>query len=202
MKLYVSPGACSLFPHIVARELELPIELEAVDLSTKKTHTGADFRAVNPKGYVPFLVLDDGESLSEASVIGQYLADVKPEAGLLAAPGSRERLRAQEWLAFIATELHKGWGPLWQAACTEEWKTTVRGNLGRRIALLEQRLADRPFLMGEAFTLPDAYAFTVLGWARWTGVDLAPFPHVGDYLGRIKARPSVQAAYAAEKGLR
>lgn len=199
MKLYYSPGACSLSPHIVARELGLDIALEAVNLGTKVTATDADFKAVNPKGYVPALVLDDGSLLTEGAVIVQYLADQKPEAGLLAPAGTMERYRTQEWLNFVGAEIHKGFSPLFRKDCPEEWKTTVRATLAARIAVVEAHLTTNDYLMGTKFTVADAYLFTVLGWSKWTGVDLGEFKHVGAYLSRIAERPGVQAALAAEK---
>lgn len=199
MKLYFSPGACSLSPHIVVHELGLDVEVEAVSLATKLTASGADFKAVNPKGYVPALVLDNGELLTEGAVIVQYLADLKPEAGLIAPAGSMERYRAQEWLNFIGAEIHKAFSPLFRKDCPEAWKTVVLTTLGARLATIDAHLTKNSFLLGEHFSVADAYMFTCLGWSKWTGLDLSPFKHVGAYLARIAERPAVQAAMAAEK---
>jgi glutathione S-transferase len=199
MKLYYSPGACSLSPHIVARELGLDIALEAVNLGTKVTSTDADFKAVNPKGYVPALVLDDGSLLTEGAVIVQYLADQKPEAGLLAPAGTMERYRTQEWLNFVGAEIHKGFSPLFRKDCPEEWKAVVRNTLSARIAVVDAHLETNDYLMGAKFSVADAYLFTCLSWSKWTGLDLGGFKHVGAYLSRIAERPAVLAALAAEK---
>ncbi len=202
MKLYISPGACSLSPHIVVRELGLDIGVEAVNLGTKVTASGADFRAINPKGYVPALVLDDGSLLTEGAVIVQYLADSKPEAGLLAKPGTLERYRTQEWLNFVAAEVHKGFSPLFRKDCPAEWQAVVRATLNTRFQLIDAHLADNAYVMGERFTVVDAYLFTVLGWARFTNLDLTGYPNITAYLARVGERPAVQAALAAEKAAR
>jgi glutathione S-transferase len=195
MKLYYSQGACSLSPHIVAREANLPLELEKVELSTGKTEKGADFAALNPKGYVPALVLDDGSLLTEGAVIVQYLADKAPASGLLPAAGTLERYRVQEWLNFIATEVHKGFSPLWGDG-SEETKNAARAALAPKFELLVGALAGKKFLTGDRFTVADAYAFTVLSWAQYVKVDLPSA--LTDYLGRVAARPGVQAALKAE----
>jgi glutathione S-transferase len=202
MKLYFSPGACSLSPHIVIRELGLDVEVEAVNLGTKVTASGADFRAINPKGYVPALVLDDGSLLTEGAVIVQYLADTKPEAGLLAKPGTLERYRTQEWLNFVAAEVHKGFSPLFRKDCPAEWQTVVRDTLNARFQMIDTHLADKAYAMGERFTVVDAYLFTVLGWSRYTNLDLSGYPNITAYLARVGDRPAVQAALAAEKAAR
>ena len=198
MKLYYAPGACSLAPHIVLREAGLGFTLEKVDLGAKRTETGADFTRINPMGYVPALALDNGEILTEAAAILQYIADRKPEAGLLPAPGSSERHRALEWLVFVATELHKGFGPLWNAATPDAYKAIVHQILAKRFALLDRALAERQYLAGDGFTIVDAYAFTVVSWADLLKVDLAPYASLRAYLSRIAARPHVQAALRAE----
>lgn len=195
MKLYYSPGACSLSPHIVAREANLPLELEKVELSTGKTEKGQDFTALNPKGYVPALVLDDGSLLTEGAVIVQYLADKSPASGLLPAAGTLERYRVQEWLNYIASELHKGFSPLFGDG-SEESKKAAREALLPRFQLIADALAGKAFLMGDRFTVADAYAFTVLSWAAYVKVDLPAA--LGDYLGRVAARPAVKATLEAE----
>jgi len=201
MKLYFSPGACSLSPHIVLREAGLPFELERVSMSKKQVTGGADYWAVNAKGMVPTLQLDDGERLTEGPAIVQYLADQRPEAGLAPAAGTMERYRLQEWLNFISSELHKQFSPLFNAKSPEETKTMQRETLVKRIGFVDRSLEGKSFLMGERFTVADAYLFTVLSWCRLVGIDLSAWPGIGQYLERVGARPAVQAALEAE-GLR
>ena len=198
MKLYYSPGACSLAAHIVAREAGLPVAIEKVDLASKRTESGADFAAINPKGYVPALALDDGEVLTEVAAVVQFLADQAPAAGLAPVAGTMGRARLQEWLNFIATELHKGFSPLWNAAAPAEMKEIARQGLARRFAYLEGVLAGRDHLLPGGFSVADAYAFTILSWAGYVGVDLAPYPAIGAYLARIGGRPGVRAALREE----
>ena len=198
MKLYFSPGACSLSPHIVAREAGIPIDLEQVELATHKTKAGADFYAVNPKGYVPTLSLDDGSVLTEGVAIVQYLADKAPASGLAPANGTKERYQLQEWLTFVSSELHKGFSPLFGAKTPAEYKVQVKERLASRFDLLEKHLAKNAYLMGEKFSVADAYAFTVLGWAKYVDVDLSKYNNVNAYLGRVAARPKVQEALKAE----
>ncbi len=198
MKLFYMPGACSLSPHIVAREAGLPLELERVDYGTKRTETGADFMAVNPKGYVPALRLDDGETLTEGLAIVQYLADLAPESRLAPPNGSLPRYRLQEWLAFIATELHKGFGPLFAETTPPATKQAAKDALARRFTYLDQRLAGRDYLMGSTFTVADAYAFTVLNWTQRFGIDLEPYPNLRNFMARVAGRPAVREAMKAE----
>jgi glutathione S-transferase len=198
MKLYYTPGACSLAPHIVASEAGIPIDLVKVDLRARKTEDGRDYSAINPRGYVPALDIGDGEPLTEASIIVQHLADSKPEAGLIPPVGSRERLRVQQWLAFIATELHKGFSPLWNPALPAEVKEMTLARLKTRLADVDARLAGRSYLAGDHFGVADAYLFTILGWAKMLHVDLSPDANVVAYLGRVGSRPGVQAALKAE----
>ena len=197
MKLYYSPGACSLSPHIVLAEAGLAYTIEKVDLKTKKTESGADFFAVNPAGYVPALVLDNGEVLTEGPAIVQYLADQAPAKKLAPPPGSFERVRLQEALNFVSTELHKSFSPLFNPATPEEWKTVVRGLIGRRLDVVEQKLAGRDYLLGE-FSVADAYLFTVLGWGGMVGVDVGARPVLAAYRARVMARPAVQQAMKEE----
>ena len=198
MKLYYSPGACSLSPHIVLAEAGLPYTLERVDLKTKKTETGADFFAINPAGYVPTLVLDNGEILTEGPAIVQYLADQAPASKLAPAAGSFDRVRLQEVLNYISTELHKSFSPLFNPAAPEEWKTFMRGQIVRRLEPMEKRVAGGGCLMG-AFSVADAYLFTILGWTRLVGIDLkAERPGLAEYQARIKARPGVEKAMREE----
>lgn len=198
MKLYFSPGACSLSPHIVLRETGLPFELEQVDNKAKTTKSGEDFWKVNPKGYVPALRVDSGETLTEGPAIIQYLADQKPEAGLAPQPGTLERIRLQEWLNFITAELHKGFSPLFRPTTPEEYKLIARENLARRIGYVDDQLAAKPYLMGDQFSVADAYAFTVLTWTNVQKIDLGPYPHVRSYMERVMARPKVREAMKAE----
>ena len=190
MKLYYSPGACSLSPHIVAREAGVPLELERVDLASKKTESGDDFRAINPKGYVPALRLDDGSVLTEGPAIVQYLVDQKPSSEL--AP---QRYRLAEWLAFLNSEVHKVWGGLWNPKAE---RAPILEKLEPRLAFMESELKKRPFLMGERFSAADAYLFTLLNWAQWTEVDLSRFPALTQYAERVRQRPKVQESLKAE----
>ena len=166
MKLYYSPGACSLSPHIVLNEGGFSFEKEKVDLATKQTETGADYRAVNPNGYVPALQLDDGQVLTEGPAIIQYLADRVPEKRFAPPAGTMERYRLMEWLNFISTELHKGFGALFNPQAPEEWKTAVKAQLAQRIGHVSQRLESKTYIMGDDFTVADAYLFTVLSWGN------------------------------------
>lgn len=199
MKLYYAPGACSLSPHIVLRELGLPFDLERVDLATKKTASGADFLKINPKGYVPALQFDDGEVLTEGAAIVQYLADQKPDARMVPAVGTLPRTRLQEQLNFLASELHKAFTPLFQRNASEETKTAALSNVERRLDLVEQMLADgRPYLMGDAYTVADAYLFVLSGWSKPTGIDLAKWPKLSAFVQRMRQREAVGAALQAE----
>jgi glutathione S-transferase len=198
MKLYYAPGACSLAPHIVAREAGLRLDLEKVDLRSGRTEGGAAFADVNPKGYVPALALDNGEVLTEVSALVQYLAEQAPQAGLVPAAGTDERYRVLEWLGFISTEIHKGFGPLWHPESPEAAKALAKTNLAKRFAYLDQRLARGPYLLGERFTVADAYLFTVANWANFHRIDLDPYPNLQAYLQRVGARPKVREALQAE----
>lgn len=198
MKLYYSPGACSLSPHIVLREMGLTFELEKVDLQSKKTESGSDFRSVNPNGYVPLLALDDGQVLTEGPAIVQYLADRAPEARLAPEAGTMERYRLVEWLNFISTELHKAFAPLFNPKTPEEWKAIVNDLIAARLAYVEKKLGGQVYLMGDNFTVADAYLFTVLSWGKWVGVDIGRWPTLQSYTNRISSRPTVQAALRAE----
>jgi glutathione S-transferase len=197
MKLYYAPGACSMAPHIVACEAGLTLELERVDIPNKKTASGADFWAINPKGYVP--ALDTGKGvLTEVAVLCQYLADQNPAAGLAPAAGSFERYQLQEALNFAATEMHKQIGALFNPAMTPEMKV-VQGNVvARRLKALERLLDGKQYIMGEKFTAPDAYLYTVLRWTKPHKIDLAEFPNVQAYMARVAARPKVQEALQSE----
>lgn len=198
MKLYYSPGACSLSPHIVMRELGLPVDLVKVDLGARKTADGGDYLAINPKGYVPVLQLDDGSVLTEGPAIVQYLADRSPASKLAPAAGSMERYRLVEWLNFLTSEIHKGFSPLFRPTATEGTKAMFREALARRFDYLSDWLRDRTYLMGDRFTVADAYLFTLLGWCRLTQIDLSKWPVLTTYRERIAARPAVRAAMKAE----
>lgn len=199
MKLYFSPGACSLAPHVALREAQIPFEPVRVDLRTKQLKAdGGDFFAVNEKGFVPVLELDSGERLTEVAAILQYLGDQRPEAGLVPAAGTMERYRAMEWLNFIATELHKSFSPLFNPRAPEEWKVVVKELLANRFAHVVKRLEGREFALGDRFSVVDAYLYTVLRWSRLVGVDLAAWPVLEAYVARMMARPSVAEALKAE----
>ncbi|MEZ5776363.1 MAG: glutathione transferase GstA [Hyphomicrobiaceae bacterium] len=198
MKLYYSPGACSLSPHIVLNETGQKFEIEQVDLGTKKTKSGADFLKINPKGYVPALVLDSGEVLTEGPAIVQYLADQKPGSGLAPENGTLARYKLQEWLNFITSEMHKSMGALFSKELDDKGKDVMRGLVARRLAYLDQHLAKNDYVMGKDFTVADAYLFTVLGWGQYVGVDIGKYANVSAYAARIGARPKVAATLKAE----
>lgn len=198
MKLYLTPGVCSLSPHIVLEEIGVAHETEAVNLKTKVTASGANFLTINPKGYVPALQLPGGELLTEGPAIVQYLADLKPELKLAPPNGSLARYQLQSWLTFIGTELHKNFSPFFNPAAPDEMKAISRANIERRLGYVNEQLEGRAHLMGEDFTVADAYLFTVLGWARMIKLDLAPWPNVTAYQARVGARPAVQRALKAE----
>ena len=199
MKLFYTPGACSLSPHIVLHELGLPFTLEAVDLKTKKTESGADFTAINPKGYVPALQLDDGEVLTEGAAIVQYLADKHAPGTLAPIAGTVERARLNGHLNFISAELHKAFGPFFNPALAPEAREAAVANVGRKLDVVEGTLADgRPYLTGPDFTVADAYLYVVLSWAPKLGVDLGRWVHLGEFSRRAAARAAVQAAVATE----
>ncbi len=198
MKLFIKPGACSLSPHIVLEELGLPYETEVVDLARKTTASGQDFLAINPKGYVPALLLDSGELLTEGPAIVQYLADLAPEKQLAPANGSIARYQLQSWLTFIGTEVHKSFSPFFNPKAPQEWKDIARANLERRLAYVAQQLEGRDYLLGSEFTVADAYLFTVLNWSKFIKLDLGAWPLLLAYQARVAARPAVQAALKAE----
>jgi glutathione S-transferase len=198
MKLYYAPGACSLSPHIVSRELGIPVELRKVNTKDKSMEGGGDFRSINPKGYVPALELGEGQVLTEGPAIVQYLADQKPEAGLAPKAGTLERYRLQEWLNFITSELHKTFSPLFRPTTPEEYKAIARENLAARFEWLDKQLAGRSYLMGEAFSVADAYLFTVVSWSHPMKIDLTRYPNLLAFQKRVAARPKVREAMVAE----
>ena len=199
MKLFFSPSACSLSPHIVAREAGLDVALERVDTATKKTASGADYLAIAPKGMVPALQLDGGTVLTEGAVIVQYLADQKPESKLAPSAGTLERYRLQEQLNYIATEVHKGFTPLFNPRLTDEQRLAAKAKLTPHLDRFNTLLGGQDFVTGASFSVADAYLFTVLRWSAFVHVDLAPYPALGAFLARVGERPAVKAALAAEQ---
>ena len=198
MKLYYAPAACSLSPHIVLREAGLPFELVRVSTKSHKTADGGDFYAINPKGYVPVLEWDDGERLTEGPAIVQWIADQVPERQLAPPAGTRERARLQEWLNFTTSELHKQFTPLFSPAYDDSAKGIAREILGKRLAFVNQQLAGKDYLLGERFSVADAYLFTVLSWCAYVQIELTQWPTLATYQLRVAARPAVQAALEAE----
>jgi glutathione S-transferase len=198
VKLYLSPGACSLSPHIVLREAGLPFDVEQVDTKTHQLKSGGDYYKINPKGYVPALALDDGQILTEGVAIVQYLADKKPETKLAPAAGTMDRYRLQEWLTFISSEIHKGFSVLFNPKSTDDTKQGARERLGTRFDFLEKHIQGKTYLMGDTFTVADAYLFTVLRWSAFTGIDLGKWGGLKAYFSRVHERPAVRAALEAE----
>jgi glutathione S-transferase len=198
MKLYYSPGACSLSPHIALREAGIAFEAEKVDLGSKKTESGADFKAINPKGYVPALKLDDGQVLTEGPAIVQYIADLKPGSKLAPASGTPARYRLQEWLNYITSELHKSVGSLFNSKMPKEWQDQVKEGIAGRFDFLSKQLEGKTFLTGDTFTVADGYLYTILTWTSHLGIDLAKWPVLKAYVERVAQRPAVQAALKAE----
>ena len=198
MKLYYSPGACSLSPHIALHEAGLAYTPVLASTKSHKLQDGTDYYSINPLGYVPVLELSNGERLREGPAIVQYIADQVPEKKLAPANGTMERYRLQEWLTFIGTEIHKGFSPLFNPATPEETKTMSREKLLQRLQWMDGQLAGKQYLMGDTFTVADGYLFTVTNWAPMVGVDITGLTHLAAYRGRVGARPAVQAAMKAE----
>lgn len=198
MKLYFSPGVCSLSPHIVLLEAGLPFEKIKVDNKTKTMNGAGDYREVNPLGYVPLLELDDGTRITEGPAIVQYLADRVPDKKLAPPNGTLERTRLQSWLNLISTEIHKGFSPLFNPAMPEEAKAIFRDRLTQRLGYIDKHLAGNDYLMGKDFTVADAYLFVVTNWAKGAHIDLTPLPNLLAYRKRIRARPAVETAMKAE----
>jgi glutathione S-transferase len=198
MKLYFAPEACSLSPHIVLEELGLPFTLVKVDTKTKKTAGGRDFLAVNPKGYVPVLELDNGERLTEGPAIVQYLADLKPGAKLAPANGTFERTRLQEWLNFISTEIHKSYSPMFNAALPEAAKAIFKDKLIQRYTFVAATLDKQDYLLGSRFTVADAYLFVVTRWAKHFDIDVDRWPALASFMERVAARASAITALQTE----
>jgi glutathione S-transferase len=198
MKLYYAPAACSQAPHIVAREAKLPIDLAKVEFPSKRTTDGEDLYAVNPKGSVPALRLDDGSVLTENAVILQYLADLAPGSELALPADGIERYRLLEWLNFIATELHKGFGPLWNPAAPDAFKEATREALGQKFDYLQEKIGEGPYILGARFSILDAYAFAVLNWSGMHGIEIGRWPGLAAYLQRVGERPAVRETVRAE----
>ena len=198
MKLYYSPGVCSLSPHICLREAGLEFELVKVDIKAHTLDGGADYFQFNPNGYVPMLDLAHGERITEGPAIVQYIADLAPESRLAPPPGSLDRTRLQSWLNFIGTELHKGYSPLFNPEANREFKQWQKQRLADRYSWVAKQLGGREYLVGEAFSCADAYLFTTLGWMGFVGLDLATWPNLKAYRERIAARPRVQDTLRAE----
>ena len=198
MKLYYSPGACSLSPHIALREAGLSFDLMLASTKTKKLQDGSDFYAINSKGSVPVLELDNGERLTEGPAIVQYIADLAPGSNLAPAAGSMARYRLQEWLNYITSELHKGFSPLFNPATPEDYKPVARAALMARFTWVNAQLEGMQYLMGDQFTVADAYLFVVSNWGQYVGVDVSGFEHLVAFRARVAARPAVQEAMKAE----
>ncbi len=198
LKLYYSPGACSLSPHIALHEAGLAFEAVPAPTKTHQLPDGTDYYTINPLGYVPLLELDSGERLREGPAIVQYIADQVPQKNLAPANGTMARYRLQDWLTFIGMELHRGFGPLFNPATPDEFKTTTKTKLSQRLAWVDGQLADRTYLMGDDFSVADGYLFTVTNWAPRVGVDITGLANLSAYRERVAARPAVQAAMKAE----
>lgn len=198
MKLFYKPGACSLSPHIVLREAGLDFSIESVDLATKKTEMGEDYLSINPKGQVPALLLDDGSLLTEGVAIVQYLADKVPDRHLIAPSGTLSRYHAIEWLNFVATELHKGFSPLFNSKTPEEYKAIARERLDKQFSYVDSVLAQHDYLLGKKFSVADAYLFTVTRWANALKLEIKQRSHLDKFMARVAERPAVKAALAAE----
>lgn len=199
MKLYFSPGACSLASHIVLRETGLPFELVRVDTGVHKLKDGSDYYAINPKGYVPAIQLDDGQLLTEGAALLQYLGDLAPAAGLIPKHGTLERFRANEWLTFISSEIHKGYSPLFNPNLKDDAKVVLRAKLEKRLESVDAHLAEHTYLMGDNFTVADAYLYTLLNWSQGVGIDLSKWQHLSEYRQRVADRPTVREALQNEK---
>jgi glutathione S-transferase len=198
MKLYFAPGACSLSPHIVLREAGAKFDMEQVDLREKKTKKGDDYWKINPKGQVPLLETDDGTLISEGPAIVQYVADKNPGAGLIPAAGSMDRYHLQGWLTHIGTELHKTYGPCFRPTTPDEYKKISKETLKAKYTGIDKALEGKQYLMGDKFSVADAYLYTVTRWAPRIEFDLSPFPNIQAFMARMNARPKVQEALKAE----
>jgi glutathione S-transferase len=202
MRLYIMPGACSLASNIALREAGVPFELVKVSHRNHQTSDGSDFDRINTKGYVPALQLDNGELLTENAALLQYIGDLKPEAKLAPPVGTLERYRLNEWLAYINSEIHKAFSPQFMPNASADMKEYSRANLTKRVGWLSQALGTKPYLLGEQFSVADAYLFTVLSWSGHVGFDLSPWPNLKAFQERVAARPHVVEALAAERALK
>jgi glutathione S-transferase len=198
MKLFYSPGSCAMSPHIVLSEAGVDYRLERVDLATKTTETGRPLTEINPQDAVPVLVLDDGETLTEGAAIVQYIADLRPEAGLLPPAGTLARAKVQQWLNYIATEMHKAHVPLFKADYPQVSKDIALANIKRTYDFVSEALAGQRYLTGDTFTVADAYLFTIVNWHNFIGLDLAPWPVLVEFQARVAGRPAVQKAMHEE----
>jgi glutathione S-transferase len=198
MKLYFAPSACSMSSHIILNEIGKKFDIESVDLGSKKTKSGKDFMKINPKGYVPALEIKKGEVLTECAVIAQYLADKAKATKILAKAGSPARYRTIEMLNFIASEVHKSIGSLFNKAMPDDMRKATIERAGKRLDLINGLLAKNKYIMGKSFTVADAYLFTVMNWGQWVGIDLKGWKNLPAYMERIAARPSVKKTMAAE----
>ncbi len=198
MKLYYSPGACSLSPHIALKESGLSFEAIAAPTKTHQLADGTDYYTINPLGYVPLLVLDDGTQLREGQVIVQYIEDLVPAKQLAPANGTFARYKLQEWLSFVGTELHKGFSPLFTPGMPEEAKTIAKTRLNSRLQWVNGELANKTYLMGDTFTVADGYLFTVVNWTKHVGIDISGLANLGAFMGSVGTRPAVQEALHAE----
>lgn len=198
MKLFISPGACSLAPHIALREIGADFEAVKVNLATQKAETGEDFMSINPAGKVPVLVFDSGETLTENPAILTYIADQKPESGLAPGEGSIDRYRLLSRLSFLGSELHKAFVPLFTPGASDEAKAAGTENVTKHLAALEKELAGKDHYCGERFSVADIYLFVILGWPAYVGIDMSSYPALGAYCARIGQRPAVRAALQAE----
>lgn len=199
MKLYFSPGACSLASTIAFHEAGVPVELVRVDTKTHTLKDGSDFYKINAKGYVPALQLDNGEVFTEGAALLQYIGDQKPESAVIPKAGTLDRFRANEWLTFISSEIHKTYSPLFNPALDDAAKATFKDKLAKRFDALDKHFADHKFLMGEQFIVADGYLYTVISWSNGVGIDLSKWPNLAAYRQRVADRPKVKAALQAEK---
>lgn len=198
MKLFYKAGSCSLSPHIALREAGMDFTLEAVDLATKKTESGEDFFKINPKGQVPALLLDNGYLLTEGVAIVQYIADQKADRQLLPEFKSLKRYEALGWLNFVSTEMHKGFGPLYNPQTPEDYKKVVKANIMKKLEMLDAHFASNDYLLGTMYSCADGYLFTVINWTAFLKMDISEFKHVASYMKRVGNRPAVLSALAAE----
>ena len=199
MKLYFSPGACSLASSIAVQEAGVPVELVRVDTKTHTLKDGSDYYKINPRGYVPALQLDSGEVFTEGAALLQYIGDQAPASGVIPKQGSVDRLRANSWLTFISSEIHKGYSPLFNPALSDETKAVFKDKLGKRFDELDKHFIGRAYLMGDQFTVADGYLYTVISWSNGVGIDLSKWPNLAAFRQRVADRPKVKAALQAEK---